>query len=37
MAQKLKVAKEFDDREFNDAMKIVLEEDAELLRKLAKF
>ena len=36
MAQKLKAAKEFDDREFDDAMRLSLEEDADLLQRLAK-
>jgi len=36
MAQKLRVAKEFNDKEFEDAMKRVLEEDRTLLQRLAK-
>ena len=36
MAQKLKAAKEFKDREFDGAMAILIHEDRELLEKLAK-
>ena len=36
MAQKLKVAKEFKDKEFDSAMARLLHEDRELLEKLAK-
>lgn len=36
MAQKLRVAKEFKDREFDDAMTVVLTEDKALLERLAK-
>ncbi len=36
MAQKLRVAKEFKDKEFVDAMVRVLREDRELLERLAK-
>lgn len=36
MAQKLKAAKEFEDKEFENAMELVLEEDTELLEKLAR-
>jgi hypothetical protein len=36
MAQKLRTVKEFKDKEFDEAMLLVLEQDKELLRKLAK-
>lgn len=36
MAQKLRVLKEFKDKEFDDAMVTALEDDKELLKKLAK-
>jgi hypothetical protein len=36
MVHKLKVAKEFDDRELDNAVKVVLEEGAEVLHKLAR-
>lgn len=36
MAQKLRVLKEFKDKEFEDAMVEALEEDKELLKKLAR-
>ena len=36
MAQKLRVLKEFKDKEFEDAMVAALEEDKELLKKLAR-
>jgi hypothetical protein len=36
MAQKLRTLKEFNDREFDAAVTAALEEDKELLKKLAK-
>jgi len=36
MAQKLRTVKEFKDKEFDEAMLAVLEQDEELLKKLAK-
>jgi len=36
MAQKARVAKEIDDKEFDDRMARVLSEDKKLLEKLAK-
>ena len=36
MAQKLKASKEFEDKEFDDAVKVALIEDKALLEKLAK-
>jgi len=36
MAQKLQVAKEFKEKEFDDAMDRVLQEDRTLLEQLAK-
>jgi len=36
MAQKLRTLREFKDKEFDDAMTVVFEEDKELLKKLAK-
>jgi hypothetical protein len=36
MAQKLRAPKEFEDKEFDDAMAVVLKEDKELLEKLAR-
>ena len=36
MTQKLRVIKEFKDKEFDDAVLAVLEEDKELLQKLAR-
>ncbi len=36
MAEKLRVPKEFEDREFDDAMEAILTEDRQLLEKLAK-
>ncbi len=36
MAQKLRALKEFRDKEFEDAMVAALEEDKELLEKLAR-
>jgi hypothetical protein len=36
MAQKLRVLGEFKDKEFDNAMVAALEEDKELLKKLAK-
>ena len=36
MAQKLRVLREFRDKEFDDAMVAALEEDRNLLKKLAK-
>ncbi len=36
MAQKLRVSKEFKDKEFDDAIAKALEEDKELLEELAK-
>ncbi len=36
MAQKLRALKEFRDKEFEDAMLAALEEDKELLEKLAR-
>ena len=36
MAQKLRTVKEFKDKAFDEAMFAVLEEDKELLKKLAK-
>jgi len=36
MAQKLRVAREFEDKEFDDATVKVLREDKQLLEKLAK-
>jgi hypothetical protein len=36
MAQKLRAVKEFKDKEFDEAMLAVLEQDKELLKKLAK-
>jgi len=36
MAQKSKVAKEFKDRDFDDATTVVLAEDKTLLERLAK-
>jgi len=36
MAQKLRALKEFRDKEFEDAMVAALEEDKELLQKLAR-
>jgi hypothetical protein len=36
MTQKLRVIREFKDKEFDDAVVAVLEEDKELLNKLAR-
>jgi hypothetical protein len=36
MAQKLRVLREFKDKEFEDAMVAALEEDKDLLKKLAR-
>ena len=36
MAQKLRVIREFKDKEFDDAMVAALEEDKKLLKKLAR-